>query len=179
MRSVPAADPSRRDAPRGYGPSPSSVASTPRRRSRRGRVSCRKLETVRKAWESSSIDERSEASGKRRAAREGRAGCHRWPTSVIGFGEEFARLLCRRKRRAELEQDLSEILKATIPREVRPAGGACRRPRPTTQCCARPSTPRSTGPHHGDRMKNFGGHSKARAEDAGRHGEGSGGSSAR
>src|SRR5439155_17119563 len=35
-------------------------------------------------------------------------------TIVVGFGEEFARLLWQEKRRPELEQDLSEILKTAI-----------------------------------------------------------------
>src|SRR5438876_808760 len=44
-------------------------------------------------------------------------------TIVVGFGEEFARLLWQEKRRPELEQDLSEILKTAIRvRCVRQAG---------------------------------------------------------
>lgn len=73
-----------------------------------------KLETVRKAW-GELVDRAKERSiGKAAQLAKAEPLAIEGATIVIGFGEEFARLLWQEKRRAELEQDLSEILKATI-----------------------------------------------------------------
>jgi hypothetical protein len=72
------------------------------------------LETVRKAW-GELVDRAKERSiGKAAQLAKAEPLAIEGATIVIGFGEEFARLLWQEKRRAELEQDLSEILKATI-----------------------------------------------------------------
>ena len=73
-----------------------------------------KLESVRKAW-GELVDRAKERSiGKAAQLAKAEPLAIEGTTIVIGFGEEFARLLWQEKRRAELEQDLSEILKATI-----------------------------------------------------------------
>ena len=73
-----------------------------------------KLENVRKAW-GELVDRAKERSiGKAAQLAKAEPLAIEGATIVIGFGEEFARLLWQEKRRAELEQDLSEILKATI-----------------------------------------------------------------
>ena len=73
-----------------------------------------KLESVRKAW-GELVDRTKERSvGKAAQLAKAEPLAIEGATIVIGFGEEFARLLWQEKRRAELEQDLSEILKATI-----------------------------------------------------------------
>ena len=82
-----------------------------------------KLETVRKAW--GDLVERAKERSIGKAAQLAKAEplAIDGVTIVIGFGEEFARLLWQEKRRPELEQDLSEILKTTIRvRCVRQAG---------------------------------------------------------
>ena len=115
MRTVPPRpDPSRRDAPRG-----SMVAVEPRVHTEAtiavGAASpVVKLETVRKAW-GELVDRTKERSiGKAAQLAKAEPVAIDGATIVIGFGEEFARLLWQEKRRGELEQDLSEILKATI-----------------------------------------------------------------
>jgi DNA polymerase-3 subunit gamma/tau len=73
-----------------------------------------KLETVRKAW-GELVDRAKERSiGKAAQLAKAEPLAIEGATIVIGFGEEFARLLWQEKRRAELEQDLSEILNASI-----------------------------------------------------------------
>jgi DNA polymerase-3 subunit gamma/tau len=73
-----------------------------------------KLETVRKAW-GELVDRAKERSiGKAAQLAKAEPLAIEGATIVIGFGEEFARLLWQEKRRSELEQDLSEILKAAI-----------------------------------------------------------------
>jgi DNA polymerase III subunit gamma/tau len=73
-----------------------------------------KLETVRKAW-GELVDRAKERSiGKAAQLAKAEPLAIEGATIVIGFGEEFARLLWQEKRRAELEQDLSEILNSTI-----------------------------------------------------------------
>jgi DNA polymerase-3 subunit gamma/tau len=73
-----------------------------------------KLETVRKAW-GELVDRTKERSiGKAAQLAKAEPLAIEGATIVIGFGEDFARLLWQDKRRAELEQDLSTILKATI-----------------------------------------------------------------
>jgi DNA polymerase III subunit gamma/tau len=73
-----------------------------------------KLESVRKAW-GELVDRTKERSvGKAAQLAKAEPLAIEGVTIIIGFGEEFARLLWQDKRRAELEQDLSEILKATI-----------------------------------------------------------------
>jgi len=73
-----------------------------------------KLETVRKAW--ADLVERAEERSIVKAAQLAKAEplAIDGATIVVGFGEEFARLLWQEKRRPELEQDLSEILKTTV-----------------------------------------------------------------
>jgi len=73
-----------------------------------------KLETVRKAW--GELVERAKERSIGKAAQLAKAEplAIDGATIVVGFGEEFARLLWQEKRRPELEQDLSEILKTTI-----------------------------------------------------------------
>jgi len=73
-----------------------------------------KLETVRKAWGELVDRARERSIGKAAQLAKAEPLAIEGATIVIGFGEEFARLLWQEKRRAELEQDLSEILKATI-----------------------------------------------------------------
>jgi DNA polymerase-3 subunit gamma/tau len=105
----------RRDAPRG------SVVAIAERRvvtettSTVGAASpVVKLESVRKAW-GELVDRAKERSiGKAAQLAKAEPLAIEGTTIVIGFGEEFARLLWQEKRRAELEQDLSEILNATI-----------------------------------------------------------------
>jgi len=82
-----------------------------------------KLETVRKAW--GELVERAKERSVGKAAQLAKAEplAIDGATIVVGFGEEFARLLWQEKRRPELEQDLSEILKTAIRvRCVRQAG---------------------------------------------------------
>ena len=73
-----------------------------------------KLETVRKAW--GELVERAKERSVGKAAQLAKAEplAIDGATIVVGFGEEFARLLWQEKRRPELEQDLSEILKTAI-----------------------------------------------------------------
>jgi len=73
-----------------------------------------KLETVRKAW--GELVERAKERSIGKAAQLAKAEplAIDGATIVVGFGEEFARLLWQEKRRPELEQDLSEILKTTV-----------------------------------------------------------------
>ena len=73
-----------------------------------------KLETVRKAW--GELVERAKERSVGKAAQLAKAEplAIDGATIVVGFGEEFARLLWQDKRRPELEQDLSEILKTAI-----------------------------------------------------------------
>jgi DNA polymerase-3 subunit gamma/tau len=106
---------SRRDAPRA-----SVVAIAERRVAVEAIVSVGaaspvvKLETVRRAW-GELVDRAKERSiGKAAQLAKAEPLAIEGGTIVIGFGEEFARLLWQDKRRAELEQDLSEILKATV-----------------------------------------------------------------
>jgi DNA polymerase III gamma/tau subunit len=115
-------------------PSPSSTRAEPRRDATRSSVvaiaerrvvteaavtigaasPAVKLETVRKAW--GELVERAKERSIGKAAQLAKAEplAIDGATIVIGFGEEFARLLWQEKRRPELEQDLSEILKTTI-----------------------------------------------------------------
>jgi DNA polymerase-3 subunit gamma/tau len=73
-----------------------------------------KLETVRRAW-GELVDRAKERSvGKAAQLAKAEPLAIDGQTIVVGFGEEFARLLWQEKRRSELEQDLSEILKATV-----------------------------------------------------------------
>ena len=73
-----------------------------------------KLESVRKAW-GELVDRAKERSvGKAAQLAKAEPLAIEGTTIVIGFGEEFARVLWQDKRRGELEQDLSEILKATV-----------------------------------------------------------------
>jgi len=73
-----------------------------------------KLESVRKAW-GELVDRAKERSiGKAAQLAKAEPLAIDGTTIVIGFGEEFARSLWQDKRRGELEQDLSEILRATI-----------------------------------------------------------------
>jgi DNA polymerase-3 subunit gamma/tau len=134
-KTAPAPD-SRRDAerPAPARPSAPQTRSEPRRETSRGsvvaiaerRVSAEstvtvgavspvvKLETVRKAW-GELVDRAKERSiGKAAQLAKAEPLAIEGTTIVIGFGEEFARVLWQDKRRAELEQDLSEILKAAI-----------------------------------------------------------------
>jgi DNA polymerase-3 subunit gamma/tau len=106
---------SRRDAPRG-----SVVAIAERRVVMEASVIVGapspvvKLETVRKAW-GELVDRTKERSiGKAAQLAKAEPLAIEGATIVIGFGEEFARVLWQEKRRSELEQDLSEILKSTI-----------------------------------------------------------------
>ena len=73
-----------------------------------------KLETVRRAW--GELVERAKERSIGKAAQLAKAEplAIDGATIVIGFGEEFARLLWQDKRRPELEQDLSEILNTAI-----------------------------------------------------------------
>ena len=73
-----------------------------------------KLESVRKAW--GELVERAKERSVGKAAQLAKAEplAIDGATIVVGFGEEFARLLWQDKRRPELEQDLSEILKTAI-----------------------------------------------------------------
>jgi hypothetical protein len=73
-----------------------------------------KLETVREAW--GELVERAKERSIGKAAQLAKAEplAIDGATIVVGFGEEFARLLWQEKRRPELEQDLSEILKTTV-----------------------------------------------------------------
>jgi DNA polymerase III subunit gamma/tau len=106
---------SRRDVPRG-----AVVAIAERRVSTGAATSVGaaspvvKLESVRKAW-GELVDRTKERSiGKAAQLAKAEPLAIEGATIVIGFGEEFARLLWQDKRRAELEQDLSEILRATV-----------------------------------------------------------------
>ena len=110
----PRSDPPRRDAPRG------SVVAIERRVHTDAALTVGaaspvvKLESVRKAW-GELVDRTKERSiGKAAQLAKAEPVAIEGATIVIGFGEEFARLLWQEKRRTELEQDLSEILKATI-----------------------------------------------------------------
>jgi DNA polymerase-3 subunit gamma/tau len=110
----PRPDPARRDAPRG------SVVAIERRVHTEAALTVGaaspvvKLESVRKAW-GELVDRTKERSiGKAAQLAKAEPVAIEGATIVIGFGEEFARLLWQEKRRAELEQDLSEILKASI-----------------------------------------------------------------
>ncbi|HTD64125.1 MAG TPA: hypothetical protein VK732_05245, partial [Verrucomicrobiae bacterium] len=73
-----------------------------------------KLESVRKAW--GELVERAKERSVGKAAQLAKAEplAIDGATIVVGFGEEFARLLWQDKRRPELEQDLSEILNTAI-----------------------------------------------------------------
>src|SRR5205814_9860211 len=73
-----------------------------------------KLETVRKAW--GELVERAKERSIGKAAQLAKAEplAIDGATIVVGVGEEVARLLWQEKRRPELEQDLSEILKTTV-----------------------------------------------------------------
>src|SRR5437867_3504024 len=73
-----------------------------------------KLETVRKAWGELVDRARERSIGKAAQLAKAEPLAIDGATIVIGFGEEFARLLWQEKRRSELEQDLSEILKAAV-----------------------------------------------------------------
>ena len=105
----------RRDAPRA-----AVVAIAERRVATEAAVSAGaaspvvKLETVRKAWGELVDRARERSIGKAAQLAKAEPLAIEGATIVIGFGEEFARLLWQDKRRSELEQDLSEILKATI-----------------------------------------------------------------
>src|SRR3989441_7916615 len=73
-----------------------------------------KLESVRKAWGELVDRARERSIGKAAQLAKAEPLAIDGSTIVIGFGEEFARSFWQDKRRGELEQDLSEILKATI-----------------------------------------------------------------
>jgi predicted membrane chloride channel (bestrophin family) len=73
-----------------------------------------KLETVRKAWGELVDRTRERSIGKAAQLAKAEPVAIDGATIVIGFGEEFARVIWQDKRRSELEQDLSEILKAAI-----------------------------------------------------------------
>ena len=73
-----------------------------------------KLETVRKAWGELVDRAKERRIGKAAQLAKAEHLAIDGATIVIGFGEEFARRLWQEKRRSELEEDLSEILKATI-----------------------------------------------------------------
>jgi DNA polymerase-3 subunit gamma/tau len=105
----------RRDAPRG-----AVVAIAERRGTAEATITVGaaspvvKLETVRKAW-GELVDRAKERSiGKAAQLAKAEPLAIEGATIVVGFGEEFARLLWQNKGRSELEQDLSEILKATV-----------------------------------------------------------------
>jgi DNA polymerase-3 subunit gamma/tau len=108
-------EPGRRETPRA-----SVVAIAERRVATEGAVGVGatapavKLESVRKAW-GELVDRAKERSvGKAAQLAKAEPLAIDGSTIVIGFGEEFARSFWQDKRRGELEQDLSEILKATI-----------------------------------------------------------------
>jgi DNA polymerase-3 subunit gamma/tau len=110
----PRPEPARRDAPR------RSMATIERRTTTEATIAVGaaspvvKLETVRKAW-GELVDRTKERSiGKAAQLAKAEPVAIDGATIVIGFGEEFARVLWQDKRRSELEQDLSEILKAAI-----------------------------------------------------------------
>jgi DNA polymerase-3 subunit gamma/tau len=110
----PRPEPARRDAPRG------AMVTIERRTNVEAVISVGaaspvvKLETVRKAW-GELVDRTKERSiGKAAQLAKAEPVAIDGATIVIGFGEEFARVLWQDKRRSELEQDLSEILKAAI-----------------------------------------------------------------
>jgi DNA polymerase-3 subunit gamma/tau len=111
--SQPRPEPARRDAPR-------SMVTIERRTTTEATIAVGaaspvvKLETVRRAW-GELLDRTKERSiGKAAQLAKAEPVAIDGATIVIGFGEEFARVLWQDKRRAELEQDLSEILKAAI-----------------------------------------------------------------
>jgi DNA polymerase-3 subunit gamma/tau len=105
----------RRDSPRG-----SVVAIAERRVPTDATVSVGatspvvKLETVRKAWGELVGRAKERSVGKAAQLAKAEPLAIEGTTIVIGFGEEFARVLWQDKRRSELEQDLSEILRAVI-----------------------------------------------------------------
>jgi DNA polymerase-3 subunit gamma/tau len=135
-KAAPPPEPKREvDRPAGTRPTPpSSIRPEPRRDVPRGSVvaiaerrvvtettvtvgaasPAVKLENVRKAWGELVDRARERSIGKAAQLAKAEPLAIEGATIVIGFGEEFARLLWQEKRRAELEQDLSEILKATI-----------------------------------------------------------------
>jgi len=108
-------EPGRREVPRG-----SVVAIAERRVATEESVGVGaaspavKLESVRKAWGELVGRAKERSVGKAAQLAKAEPLAIDGTTIVIGFGEEFARSLWQDKRRGELEQDLSEILKATI-----------------------------------------------------------------
>lgn len=134
-KAAPPTEPNR-DAARSTGPRPApapSRASSPRETPRGSVVAMAerrvttetivavgaaspvvRLESVRKAW-GELVDRTKERSiGKAAQLAKAEPLAIDGATIVIGFGDEFARLMWHDKRRAELEQDLSAILKATV-----------------------------------------------------------------
>ena len=111
----PRPEPARRDAPRGAMVTIERRTTTTEATIAVGAASpVVKLETVRKAW-GELVDRTKERSiGKAAQLAKAEPVAIDGATIVIGFGEEFARVLWQDKRRSELEQDLSEILKAAI-----------------------------------------------------------------
>jgi len=113
--STPRAEPTRREPPRAAVVEladrrpPSDSLAVPG-----ARAPVVALESVRRAW-GELVDRAKERSiGKAAQLAKAEPLAIEGTTIVIGFGEEFARSLWQDKRRAELEQDLSEILNAAI-----------------------------------------------------------------
>ena len=73
-----------------------------------------KLDSVRRAWEELVDRAKAQSTGKAAQLVMAEPLAIEGATIVIGFGDEFARSLWQDKRRSELEQDLSSILKAAI-----------------------------------------------------------------
>jgi len=73
-----------------------------------------KLDSVRKAWGELVGRAKERSIGKAAQLAKAEPLAIDGATIIIGFDEEFARSFWQDKRRGELEQDLSEILKATI-----------------------------------------------------------------
>ena len=116
-----APSPERRPAPRPEVPRASVTALADRRQpsdagptTGGARTPAVALETVRKAW--GELLERTRERSVGKAAQLAKADplAIDGTTIVIGFGEEFARAMWQDRGRAQLEQDLSEILKTTV-----------------------------------------------------------------
>ena len=108
-------EPARRDVPRA-----SVVAIAERRGATEAAVGVGaaspvvKLDSVRKAWGELVGRAKERSIGKAAQLAKAEPLAIDGATIIIGFDEEFARSFWQDKRRGELEQDLSEILKAAI-----------------------------------------------------------------
>jgi DNA polymerase III subunit gamma/tau len=108
-------EPARRDVPRA-----SVVAIAERRVTTEAAVGVGaappvvKLDSVRKAWGELVGRAKERSIGKAAQLAKAEPLAIDGATIIIGFDEEFARSFWQDKRRGELEQDLSEILKAAI-----------------------------------------------------------------